>query len=177
MDNAQKILGNKIVKAYFEKILHFVINSDSMAHTQKCARSIVITSHCPKRNLQQYEPFHEGYFRFDDLLQHLVKHSQQLIKNVEYDAVSNTCVGFVLPVNGDGLPFFNVNTSEDIESYFQQHTLAKYAYVYMVQSGVPSFCLASFLPLMYYKCGNTSTRNCLSGEYISSALQLMEIQG
>ena len=34
---------------------------------------------------------------------------------------------------------------EDIGSYFQQHTVAKYAYVYMAQplkEGVPSFCLA-----------------------------------
>uniref|UniRef100_A0A1X7TPL7 Uncharacterized protein n=1 Tax=Amphimedon queenslandica TaxID=400682 RepID=A0A1X7TPL7_AMPQE len=108
---------------------------------------------------REYVPLREGYFRFDDLLQHLVKHkapfmvalaedATRIIKNAEHDAVSNTCVGFVLPVNRDGLPLrnsFNVNTFEDIESYFQQHTIAKYAYVYMVQSlkeGVPSFCLA-----------------------------------
>ena len=54
---------------------------------------------------KEYVPFCEGYFRFDDLLQHLVKHkapfmvtlaedATRIVKNIEYDAVSSNCVSF-----------------------------------------------------------------------------------
>ena len=105
-----------------------------------------------------YESFREGIFRFDELIQHLSKHeapflvtvaedATRIIKTVEYDSASNTCVGFVLPTNSNGMPItnsFSVNTFADIENYFLNTTKSKYAYVYTVQSlqdGIPSFCL------------------------------------
>ena len=108
---------------------------------------------------KEYTPFREGQFYFDGLLKHLKKHrapyivtiaedATRIIKNVEYDAVSNSCIGFVLPVGSNGVPLtdsLTVTFFEGIENYFAVHTMAKYAYVYMVQplkEGVPPFCLA-----------------------------------
>ena len=66
----------------------------------------------------QYCKVEEGIFRFDELLQHLEKYNSPLviaiaedatriIKKVEYDPVTNRCVGFVLPCNENGLPQTN----------------------------------------------------------------------
>lgn len=107
----------------------------------------------------QYQPFYEGYFHFDELIIHLKKHNAPLfvtvsedatriIKSVEYDPHTNRCVGFVLPsaVNGQvNADAFTVTLFKDIERYFAQNEIAKYAYVYTVQplkEGIPSFCLA-----------------------------------
>ena len=62
--------------------------------------------------------------------------------------MSNSCIGFVLPVGSNGVPLtdsLTVTSFKDIENYFAVHMMAKYAYVYMVQplkEGVPPFCLA-----------------------------------
>ena len=55
---------------------------------------------------EQYSHIEEGAFRFDELLQHLVKHkapfiiaiaedATHIIKKVEYDTSTNRCVGLV----------------------------------------------------------------------------------
>ena len=91
----------------------------------------------------QYQLFYEGYFRFDELIIHLKKHNAPLlvvsedatriIKSVEYDPHTNRCVGFVLPsaVNGQvNADAFTVTLFEDIERYFAQNEIAKYACVH-----------------------------------------------
>ena len=167
MENAHKNIGKQDRQRRHSLILKkfatlLLINSGSMAYDfihRNMPEALPSLRTVQNVIYKEYVPFCEGYFRFDDLLQHLVKHkapfmvtlaedATRIVKNVEYDAVSNNCVSFVLPVNRDGLPLrnsFKVDTFEDIESYFQQHTVAKYAYVYMVQplkEGVLSFCLA-----------------------------------
>ena len=58
---------------------------------------------------------HEGVFRFDKLLEHIQLHKSskyvsigedatRIISRVDYDPKTNRCVGFVLPVDQDGLP-------------------------------------------------------------------------
>jgi hypothetical protein len=105
-----------------------------------------------------YQPFREGYFRFNEVVEHLHKHqapfivtvaedATRIIKTVDYDAYTNTCVGFVLPNDDKGMPImdsFTVSSFQDIESYFLSETIAKYAYIFTVQplkEGAPSFCL------------------------------------
>ena len=72
----------------------------------------------------------------------------RLISKVEYDSESNKLVGFVLPCNDKGLPLcdsFPAESFKRMEEAFRKSTIAKYAFVYMVQplsEGVPAFCLA-----------------------------------
>ena len=77
----------------------------------------------------QYSKVEEGVFRFDELVVHLKKYNStflvaiaedatRIVQRVEYDAQTNHCVGFVLPVDDCGLPKTNTfvaNTFEDIE--------------------------------------------------------------
>ena len=107
----------------------------------------------------QYAHIEEGKYRFDELLEHLSKHklphivtvaedATRIVKKVEYDSATDSCVGFVIPSNADGLPRINTYQAvsfKAIEHMFATSTIAKYAYVYVVQSlqeGAPSFCLA-----------------------------------
>lgn len=67
---------------------------------------------------------------------------------MDYDPQTNRCVGFVLPLNSDGLPekdAFLATSYESIATYFEQENRSKFAYVYMAQpvlDGSPPFCLA-----------------------------------
>lgn len=61
----------------------------------------------------------------------------RVISRIEYDSESDKLVGFVLPCDEDGLPI--------CDSFMATASLAKYAFVYMVQPRtieVPPFCLA-----------------------------------
>ena len=62
----------------------------------------------------EYQPPHEGEFRYDELLVHLNSYSApmvvavgedatRLVSRVEYDNETNRLVGFVLPCNDKGL--------------------------------------------------------------------------
>ena len=70
----------------------------------------------------------------------------RIICRVAYDAKTNRCVGFVLPVN-NGLfevDSFLAISFDAIENMFAKHTAA---YVYMAQpldNNIPPFCLACF---------------------------------
>ena len=107
----------------------------------------------------QYTYIEEGKFRFDELLEHLVKHSAPLvvaiaedatriIHKVEYDPATNRCVGFVLPSNEFGLPkidAYQAISFKVIENMFTTASTAKYAYLYVAQplkKDTASFCLA-----------------------------------
>ena len=135
MENAQKNIGKQdrqrhslILKKFTNLLL---INSGSMAYDfihRNMPEALPFLRTVQNVIYKEYVPFCEEYFRFDDLLQHLVKHkapfmvtlaedTTRIVKNVEYDAVSNNCVGFVLPVNRDGLPLrnsFKVDTFEGV---------------------------------------------------------------
>ena len=103
----------------------------------------------------------EGDFQFDDLVAHITQHkapsiitigedATRIICRVEYDSETNRCVGFVLPLNKQGLPeidSFLAVSFEAIEKMFSTSQMSKYAYVYMatpLQQNTPSFCLACF---------------------------------
>ena len=107
----------------------------------------------------EYQTIGEGDFRFDCLLDYLVRNNvsklisigedaTRVISRVEYDSETNRCVGFVLPLDKNGLPMndeFLALSFESMEKMFKTSDIAKYAYVYMAQpfcSSVPPFCLA-----------------------------------
>ena len=67
---------------------------------------------------------------------------------VDYDSETGRCVGFVLPLNEHSLPIvdsFIAVSFPVMEKMFYNHTIAKYAYIYMAQPlciTVPPVCLA-----------------------------------
>lgn len=100
------------------------------------------------RNVQrilhsEYKTINEGEFQFDELATHLSQHkapnvvtvgedATHLISRVEWDAETNRCSGFVLPLNKEGLPevdSFLALTFEGIERMFTDNQISKYAYV------------------------------------------------
>ena len=108
-----------------------------------------------------YKTINEGEFDYDGLVCHIAQYkttkmvtigedATRVISRVEYDSKTNRCVGFVLPLNKNGLPeidSFLALSFEGIENMFTNHTKAKYAYVYMAQpldKNVPAFWLACF---------------------------------
>ena len=107
----------------------------------------------------EYKTIPEGYFRFDELRQHIdcynaplcvsiAEDATRIVGKVDYDNETNRCVGFVLPLDHNGLPkgdSFIASSFAAIHAMFQNNSVAKYAYVYMAQSlanNVPAFCLA-----------------------------------
>ena len=72
----------------------------------------------------------------------------RVIGRIDYDSETDRCVGFVLPLNKDGLPIvdaFLATSFTAIESMFQRESISKYAYLYMAQplkQDAPPFCLA-----------------------------------
>ena len=107
----------------------------------------------------EYMPFHEGEFRFDELLDHLNNYdaakivslgedATRVVSRIEYDAETDKLIGFVLPCENNGLPVldsFLATSFETMEAHFKTGSIAKYAFVYMAQPltvGVPAFCLA-----------------------------------
>ena len=71
----------------------------------------------------------------------------RVISRIEYDSETDKLVGFVLPCDRDGLicDSFIATSFETMKSYFDNASLAKYAFVYVVQpltKGVSPFCLA-----------------------------------
>ena len=167
MENATNNIGkglkrrrHTVIMIKFATLLY--INAGSMAYNfihRNIPEALPSLRTIPGIVQSQYQPFYEGYFHFDELIIHLKKHNApllvtvsedatQIIKSVEYDLHTNRCVGFVLPsaVNGQvNADAFTVTLFEDIERYFAQNEIAKYAYVYTVQplkEGIPSFCLA-----------------------------------
>ena len=118
-----------------------------------CARTIQTAIH------SEYQVIDEGSFRFDELKEHIDRYkapsfvsiaedATRVVGRVEYDCATDRCVGFVLPLNSDGLPaidaFVAVSFSA-MEDTFRKNSVVKYAYVYMAQplwQNVPPFCLA-----------------------------------
>ena len=113
-----------------------------------------------QRNIHEdYVPLEEGHFRFDELAEHIRHHNgpsvvaivedaTRVIARVDYDNETDQCVGFVLPIDKNGLPItdsFKAKSFEAISKMFSASTLSRYAYVYMPQplhNSVPPFCLA-----------------------------------
>lgn len=107
----------------------------------------------------QYKTLHEGVFRFDELLAHITDHNApkivsigedatRVIGRVDYDSETNQCVGFVLPLDVNGLPVVDAYLATSftaIEAMFNSASISKYAYIYMAQplaSNIPPLCLA-----------------------------------
>lgn len=107
----------------------------------------------------EYQILDEGSFRFDELLIHIKDHkasnaisigedATRVISRIDYDSETDRCVGFVLPIDDNGLPLvdsFLAVSYAAIEDMFKTASKAKYAYIYMAQTlclGAPSFCLA-----------------------------------
>lgn len=104
-----------------------------------------------------YHPIHEGFFWFNELLNHLNVfkcpkivsiHEDEtcVIKKVQYHPDTDRLVGFVLLYDKNGLPLsdsFLVTTFESMQNFFGNASVANYAFVYMVQpltEKVPAFC-------------------------------------
>ena len=108
---------------------------------------------------KEYSSFTEGFFNFDGLLLHIKDHktakaisvgedATRVVTRIDYDCETDRCVGFVLPLDSNGLPLvdsFLAVSYKGIEEMFHCTPKAKYAYVYMVQPlslNAPPFCLA-----------------------------------
>jgi len=76
----------------------------------------------------------------------IAEDATQIVGRVEYDNETNRCVGFVVPLDENGLPkgySFLATSFSGIEYMFQNNTVAKYAYVYQALcTDVSPFCLA-----------------------------------
>ena len=107
----------------------------------------------------EYKCVDEGSFRFDELKEHIERYgapalisisedATRIVGQVEYDSATNRCVGFVLPLDDNGLPKVNSCMADSfsvMENMFKNFPIAKYAYVYMAQplcQNVPPMCLA-----------------------------------
>ncbi len=109
----------------------------------------------------KYKHIHEGSFRFNDLADYLTAHNlprlvtisedaTRIMKRIEYNPATNSCVGFTLVTNSKGFfetNMFEASSFERIEAMFKTHTIANYAYMVMaqpLQEGTPSFCISCF---------------------------------
>ena len=109
----------------------------------------------------EYQVIDEGLFRFDQLKEHIDRYkappfvsigedTTRVVGRVEYDCATDRCVGFVLPLNSDGLPVIDAFVAVSfptMENMFRKVSVAKYAYVYMAQplwQNVPPFFLVCF---------------------------------
>ncbi len=127
----------------------------NMPQAMPCLRTVQTTIH------SQYKHIREGQYRFDELLDHLEKHNlpkivtisedaTRIVKRVEYDHVTNRCVGFALPTNPDGsldVSRYEATSFVAIEEMFRNSVAAKYAYTIMAQpleEGAPSYCISCF---------------------------------
>ena len=95
----------------------------------------------------EYQVIDEGVFRFDQLKEHINRYKTPLIvsigedatrvvEQVEYDCATDRCVGFVLPLNNDGLPVVDAFVAVSfpaMENMFRKVSVAKYTYVYMAR--------------------------------------------
>ena len=108
---------------------------------------------------KKYKCISDGEFRFQELLDHLDiyqcpkvvsigEDATRVIARIDYDSHTDRLVGFVLPVDNNGLPITDsfVATSFDaIERSFSTGRISKYAFVYMAQplnNCAPPFILA-----------------------------------
>ena len=90
-----------------------------------------------------YKTISEGSFRFDELKGHLDQYNPpsfisvaedatRIVGRVEYDSETDRCVGFVPPLEQNGLPkrnSFIAAIFSAMETMFQNNPIAKYAYV------------------------------------------------
>ena len=113
-----------------------------------------------QRNVhKEFKPTEEGHFRFDELVNHIRHYNAprivaigedatRVVVRIDYDSETDRCVGFVLPVDSNGLPIvdsFQATSFTAMQTMFSKETVAKYAYVYMAQPlghNIPPFCLA-----------------------------------
>ncbi|KAK3918403.1 hypothetical protein KUF71_000975 [Frankliniella fusca] len=103
----------------------------------------------------------EGEFRFAALKEFLLKRNlplqvwlsedgTQVTGRIQYCPTNNQVVGFVLPVDANGLPVldsFPATSARVIKSYFDENAKSHIAYCIMAKPMVPkspSFCLAMF---------------------------------
>jgi len=90
----------------------------------------------------EYKCINGDFFRFDELTEDIEKHgapsfisisedATRIVGWIEYDSATNRCVGFVLPLDGNGLPKVNSCTADSfsaMENLFQKYPIAKYIY-------------------------------------------------
>ena len=98
-----------------------------------CVRTIQSTIH------SEYKRVDEGCFRFDELKGHIGRYkapafisisedATRIIGRVEYDSATNRCVGFVLPLDENGLPKENSCLADSfsvMENMFLNYPIAK----------------------------------------------------
>ena len=125
----------------------------NMPEALPCMRTVQMSIHA------EYKTIDEGSFRFDEVKKHLDRYkapavisigedATRVVGRVDYDSETDRCVGFVLPLNEHSLPIvdsFIAVSFPVMEKMFHNHTIAKYAYIYMAQPlciTVPPVCLA-----------------------------------
>ena len=93
----------------------------------------------------EYNRIDEGSFRLDELQAHIEcyktprcvsisEDATRITGRVEYDHATDRCVGFVLPLDDNGLPVvdsFVAKSFSAMEDMFAKNPIAKYAYIYM----------------------------------------------
>lgn len=101
--------------------------------------------HCSiiQKVIGKQKKLNEGEFHFDELCKHLKKWESppfvhlhlddtRIINKIEYDPLTDRFVGFVLPINNDGIPLcdtFVLSTYESIKEAFENKSKGKYAHV------------------------------------------------
>lgn len=107
------------------------------------------------------EPVREGQFYFYQLKIYLLERripmsvwvsedATRINGRIQYDSRLDEIVGFVLLLNDKGLPTcgsFKATSAATIKKYFEDSTVANYAYVIMAQplhDSAAGFCLAIF---------------------------------
>ena len=125
----------------------------NMPEALPCTRTIQSAIH------SEYKGIDEGTFRFDELKAHIERYkapalisisedATRITGRVEYDSTTDRCVGFVLPLDDNGLPIvgsFVAASFSAMEEMFSNNSIAKYAYIYMAQPlccNVPPICIA-----------------------------------
>ncbi|KAK3917567.1 50S ribosomal protein L4 [Frankliniella fusca] len=114
-----------------------------------------------RANLSSKDTIREGYFRFKELSDFLTARNLPRIVSIsedgtrvkgqiQYDRKTNQIVGFVLPLDKNGLPSvgkYPATSARTISNYFEENTVSNIAYCLIAQPmapNAPSFCLALF---------------------------------
>ena len=140
--------------------LAYELIQQNMPEALPCIRTVQSAIH------SEYETIDEGVFRFNELRQHLDQYdvplcvsiaedATRVVGRVDYDAETDRCVGFVLPLNEKGLPIvdsFIAISFPAIQKMFIDNVVSKYAYVYMAQP------LCGSAPPMLLACLGTDNK-------------------
>ena len=141
-------------RRYFPTIKNFAtalfLYSGPLAYEflqQNVLQAVPCTRTTQSANYAEYNSTDEGSFRFDELQAHIERYktprcvsisedATRVIGRVEYDNITDRCVGFVLPLDDNRLPIvgsFVANSFSAMVDMFCKNPIAKYAHIYMAR--------------------------------------------